>query len=101
MFQALNGYFSSIPFFSTPFFGITAMVLVGTSWCLSGLVMGEAPKRGVKSEFIQLFGNVFASLFTLLMIFCGSAGSNASFKATLLTMLACGTGGVLKHSIEH
>ncbi len=44
---------SSIPFFSSITFGIIAMIIVGSSWCITGLVMGDAPKRGVGVPFLQ------------------------------------------------
>ena len=43
MFHQIVQFFSSIPFFSSVAFGIIAMVIVGSSWCLVGLVMGAFP----------------------------------------------------------
>ncbi len=59
---------SCIPFFSTVYFGIIAMVIVGSSWCLVGLVMGDAPKRGIEPSLVQLFGTLFSSAFSLFLM---------------------------------
>ncbi|MBQ6599689.1 MAG: hypothetical protein IJH79_19240 [Lentisphaeria bacterium] len=46
MFQQILEYVGSVPFFSSVAFGITAMVIVGSSWCLvelGFLVAAECP----------------------------------------------------------
>lgn len=37
-------------------FGITALLVVGASWCLVGIVLGRAPRDGLDTGIIQLLG---------------------------------------------
>ena len=43
----------SSQFFTSITFGIIALVIVGSSWTITGLVMGDAPKRGVGIPFLE------------------------------------------------
>ena len=65
MFSEMFILASSASFFDSLAFGITALVLVGGSWCLVGLVMSDAPKRGVDTSLVQFFGS-----FTSVIIRC-------------------------------
>ncbi len=76
-------FFSGIPFFSSIWFGITAMIIVGSSWCLVGLVMGDAPKRGIEPSLVQLFGSSFSAAVSLIMMFC-TGGFPSSNRYTAL-----------------
>ena len=73
MLNQIVQFFSSIPFFSSVAFGIIAMVVVGSSWCLVGLVMGDAPKKGIEPSLVQLGGGIFSVCFSLLILFATSA----------------------------
>lgn len=95
MFHQIVQYFSSIPFFSTAAFGIIAMVIVGASWCLVGLVMGDAPKKGIDSSLVQLWGAVIAVIASILIMFATSDYSTASFKITLYVCLILGFSAAL------
>ena len=75
------------PFFSTAFFGVIAMVVVGSSWCLVGLVMGDAPKKGIEPSLVQLGGAIFSVGFSLFILLLTSAYSTATPMATFLTCL--------------
>lgn len=73
MYAAITGYISQIPFFSSVAYGIIAMLIVGASWCLIGLIMGDAPKRGIEPSLVQLFGGVVSVGFsTVIMISTGA-----------------------------
>ena len=87
MFQQISCFLSTIPFFGSTAFGIIAMVIVGSSWCLVGLVMGDAPKRGIEPSLVQLGGGIFSVLFSLMIVIVTSAYSTAPFKATFLICL--------------
>ena len=39
-------------------FGVFALIAVGLSWTLVGIVMGIAPRKGVDPGLVQLFGSV-------------------------------------------
>lgn len=85
MFHQVIQSVSSIPFFSTMWFGVMAMVIVGSSWCLIGLVMGDAPKRGIEPSLVQLFGNSFSvTVSTIIMLATGSV-PHCSWTVLLLT----------------
>lgn len=88
MFQQISNSIENIPFFGSAAFGIISMVIVGSSWCLTGLVMGDAPKKGVEASLVQLFGAAFSAAVSLIILFATSAYSTASFPATFLTCLA-------------
>ena len=55
--------------FDTLGFGIAAMVTVGMSWCLIGLVMGEAPKKNIDVAMVQFFGAIVSTLASLSIVF--------------------------------
>lgn len=77
--------FSSMPFFGSVWFGIGAMVIVGSSWCLTGLVMGDAPKRGIEPSLVQLFGNVFSVAASIAIMFATGSIPECSFWITFAT----------------
>ena len=87
MFQAMLNFLDSIPFFSSVAFGIIAMVIVGSSWCLVGLVMGDAPKKGIEPSLVQMGGGIFSVGFSLMILLLTSAYPTSSPKATFLTCL--------------
>lgn len=95
MYENIAGFFSGIPFFQTPLFGIIALVIVGTSWCGIGLVMGDAPKRGVEPSLVQLLGAVVSLLAGGLIMFLTSCHISASLKVTLLTSCSLFTGSAV------
>ena len=87
MLHEIVQFFSSIPFFSSVAFGIIAMVIVGSSWCLVGLVMGDAPKKGIDSSLVQLWGGIVATAASIIIMVATSDYSTASVKITLLVSL--------------
>ena len=82
MLHQIVDFFSSIPFFNSIAFGIIAMIIVGASWCLFGLVMGDAPKKGIDSSLVQLWGAVVATVASVIIMIATSDYSTASFKIT-------------------
>jgi len=50
-------------------FGITALIFVGLTWTLVGIVVGSAPKHGLKTSFIQFCGS-FTSVLISLGVLC-------------------------------
>ena len=87
MFQQLLQFLNTIPFFSSAIFGIIAMIIVGSSWCLVGLVMGDAPKKGIEPSLVQLGGALFSACLSLIIMVATSAYSTATGYATFLTCL--------------
>ena len=68
MIQSLTELLNGIPFFSSVWFGVIAMLIVGGSFCLVGLVMGDAPKRGIEPSLVQLSGACFSILAGLVIM---------------------------------
>ena len=66
-------------------FGIPALLAVGASWCLVGIVMGKAPKKGIEACKIQLIGAMFSILFNLVL-----AAALGYFSAVELRYLLIG-----------
>ena len=95
MFQVMLSYLNSIPFFSSIAFGIIAMVIVGSSWCLVGLVMGDAPKKGIEPSLVQMGGGIFSVCFSWMILVATSAYPTSSPKATFLTCLTYFVGSML------
>ena len=87
MLNQLVQFFSSISFFNTVAFGIIAMVIVGSSWCLVGLVMGDAPKKGIDSSLVQLWGAVVATVASVIIMFATADYSTASWQVTFYVSL--------------
>lgn len=88
MFQQIAAFFDSIPFFGSVPFAIIAMVIVGSSWCLVGLVMGDAPKKGIEPSLVQLCGAAFSLTCSTIILTGTSAYPTATPLATFLTCLA-------------
>lgn len=75
-------------------FGLIAMVLVGGSWTLVGLVMGDAPKKGVDSSVVQFFGGFIPIIVGLIILSCQKYDFGLfSFKTLLLTSACYWVGG--------
>jgi hypothetical protein len=74
-------------FLNSVYFGITAMVIVGSSWCLVGLVMGDAPKKNVDTSMVQFFGAAFSCLVSLILWIAAIPTVNCSLG---VLFLACG-----------
>ncbi len=87
----LNGILESVAALSiwhTAAFGIIAMVIVGSSWCLIGLVMGDAPKQGIEPSLVQLFGNSVSVFISTMIMLATSSVPGCSWK---ITAAVCGT----------
>ena len=95
MFQQIAAFFESIPFFGSVPFALIAMVVVGSSWCLVGLVMGDAPKKGIEPSLVQLGGAAFSLVCSTVIMLVTSAYSTATPLATFLTCLAYFVANVL------
>lgn len=95
MFQQIAAFFDSIPFFGSVPFALIAMVVVGSSWCLVGLVMGDAPKKGIEPSLVQLGGAAFSIVCSTVIMLVTSAYSTATPLATFLTCLAYFVANVL------
>ena len=95
MIQSLTQFLNGIPFFSSVWFGVIAMVIVGGSWCLVGLVMGDAPKRGIEPSLVQLFGACFSILAGLVIMLIMNAVPVCSWKIWLPVCLTYATAGAL------
>lgn len=95
MLSSLLETISNIPFFGTQTFGIAAMIIVGSSWCLVGLIMGAAPKRGIDPGLIQLLGFVCTCLFSIPAMIITGGVPDCSWKIIALTWGALALGGLL------
>ena len=87
MLNQIVQFFSSIPFFQTAVFGIIAMVIVGSSWCLVGLVMGDAPKKGIDTSLVQLWGAVVATVASVIIMLATSDYPTAAWTVTFYVCL--------------
>lgn len=80
---------ASVPFFQTAGFGISALVVVGSSWSLTGLVMGDAPKKGVNPGLVQLLSALVATVVSVAVVFGADLVSRCSAKVLFLTCGMC------------
>ena len=85
MFEALVGFFNSIPFFSSAAFGIAAMVIQGSSSCAVGLIMGAAPKRGVDPGLVQFLGAFISIPVSVAIMVAGNAYPQGEFEPVFWT----------------
>jgi drug/metabolite transporter (DMT)-like permease len=95
MYQQISEFLTTVPFFNSPAYGIIAMIIVGSSWCLVGLVMGDAPKKGIEPSLVQLGGALFSTVMSLCIMLLTSAYSTSSVQATFWTCFAYFTGSCL------
>lgn len=85
MFIAIKEFLSSITFFNSAAFGISALILHGCLGCLPGLVMGDAPKKRIDPGLVQIFAALIASILSIIIIFASSAYTTAPAWAVVLT----------------
>lgn len=73
-------------------FGIFALLMVGASWCLVGIIFGDAPKRGVETALIQFTGAVATLLVGSCIAFFFMKPTPCGTKEILFTCatLFCG-----------
>ncbi len=88
-----------MPFFQTPAFGIIAMVLVGSSWCLIGLISGDAPKRKIEPALFQFFGFIVAGGVALLLMLATKSFPQCSFRAWMLAGVPLFISAILNFSM--
>lgn len=76
-------------------FGLIAMVIVGGSWSLVGLVMGDAPKKGIDSSIVQFYSGFIPVSLGIILIGCqgGLTFENYSCKTFLFAFICYGLGG--------
>ena len=60
-------------FFHSLTFGITALVVVGASWCLIGLVMGNVAKHGLTATPVLRIGSIISCLASAVIYFLTGA----------------------------
>lgn len=48
-------------------FGLIALLIVGASWCLVGMVLGRAPKDGIDAKIVQFTSGVVSILASLII----------------------------------
>lgn len=87
--------FLALPFWSSALFGIIALVMVGSSWCLIGLVMGDAPKKSMDVGLIQFWGGVVSLLVSLVVGISRGIPSGVQVSVVALTMGAYFSSGFL------
>lgn len=87
MFSEIFALASSASFFNSLAFGIIALVLVGGSWCLVGLVMGDAPKRGVDTSIVQFFGGFVSVIVSIIVAWVTNSWETGI--ASKMALLAC------------
>ena len=88
MFQSLLDFFREAAPWHTAAFGIFTMLFTGACWCIVGLVMGDAPKHGVRPPVLLLCEGASALCIGLLVATCLSDWSTASPQVSLLCILA-------------
>src|SRR5574344_1087402 len=69
-------------------FGIIALIAVGLSWTIAGVVMGLAPKKGVRPELVLLCSGL-VSLFVSLALLPIVSGWPALSERALLLAFCC------------
>lgn len=74
-------------------FGITALIFVGLTWTFVGIIIGSAPKHGLKTSFIQFCGAIISVLVSLGVIcFMPRMGTVPQvFYAVMGTLVAAGS----------
>jgi drug/metabolite transporter (DMT)-like permease len=57
------------------FWAISGLVLVGLSWTLVGIVLGNAPKKGIPPEVMIFFGAAVPTIVGLIVLHIGILGT--------------------------
>ena len=78
---------SSFMFGQSLWIGIVSLIIVGASWCLTGLVMGVAPKKNIDPGLVQLFGALCSTIVGLILGFSAVRMPTCSLS---IVFLACG-----------
>ncbi|MBQ4329158.1 MAG: hypothetical protein IJC27_05480 [Lentisphaeria bacterium] len=95
MLSSLLEFLSGIPFFTSPAFGIMSMIIVGSSGCLIGFIMGDAPKRGIEPSIVQLLGFLCACIFSIPAMIITDGVPQCSWQITAFTCGVIGIGGFM------
>ena len=82
-------FFQSVPF------GIIAMILVGSSWTLSGLVLGIAPRHGLTASSVKRMGGLFSLAAGVAIMAATRQFPHASIGIVGMTVLLYGLTGFL------
>ncbi len=78
--------------------GILCLVIVGTTWALVGFIMGHAPKRGIDTGVIQLFGALVPFTVSAILFATGMVPVfSTSLKTGLITGGIYAMGGLLNY----
>ncbi len=99
MFQTILTFLQGVPFFHSVAFGILAMILVGSSWCLVGLVMGDAPKKGIDPALVQLGGGLFSVVVGSVIMISTQAFSSAERSVTFWTLFTYFVSGAVNFAM--
>lgn len=78
-------------------FGITALLVVGASWCLVGIVMGRAPKEGIDNRLIQLSTGMVAVLAAIIIATFFLPPPACPRRILALTLLDYAVSGMLNY----
>lgn len=70
-------------FFHSLAFGLIALVIVGGSWCICGLVMGNAPKHGVSSAAVQRVSAMISCIVSAIVLLATGAWRTEASTETL------------------
>lgn len=66
-------------------FGISACVLTGLSWIVSGIIFGGAKRAGLKAEMLLFIHSVFVIIISLIFALC-SGFPKSPWKVTLAVL---------------
>ncbi len=70
-------------------FGVCALLAVGASWCVVGIVFEDAPKRGVQTGLLQFVNSILSVLLSSAIFCCFLKLSDSG--SLPLVLLTCGT----------
>ena len=67
------------------FFGLSALILTGLSWCTTGVITGDSHKKGLSISMVLFVGCIFFNLACIIaLILNDELNDNTSGNAVLL-----------------
>ncbi len=76
-------------------FGLSALILTGLSWCTTGVITGDAPKKGLSISMVLLIGCIFFNIACMIGLMLNGELHNAPASANWAVFAMCVFAGII------
>ncbi|MBP5638518.1 MAG: hypothetical protein J6X55_03505 [Victivallales bacterium] len=79
------------------FFGLSALILTGLSWCTTGVITGDSHKKGLSISMVLFVGCIFFNLACIIALILNDELSNTPASSNWLVFGMCFISGILNN----